>query len=431
MAVNLLRRSQSSVYTGVRCPYLDDNDEIDMPDPGTAVSTQELYYWMEQDFPGVFGVHMLTDEALAFWTIDNKPHETSPDEQHRDRITMALKYARALGFAVVVYYDEQNDLSAPLIEGQPTLGFDVFPPRFETYGIEKWDLDAENRPEWFYISYGDKAGKKLKISAKRCTIITCNRTTPDWRGLALLAGCADDVRDYWRWRRILGERAGTRATTRYMLNKQQGTWTSDEITSVNSAFAGVPCATVVGATIQSVSGDLGDTEIVNILDALREAIAVKLGVNVSDFRGAEAGQKLSVDSNNTRLARTLRGIQNWATPFMEEIYARMGWSFKGLNPPWEIPPDVLDKSALALIDAMENTMDEDIKKILKGRVLAIYRGIEPEELNEIEREPTPYPGTGGFGEGGDEFRDGGSPADRSRDRSTLNRTRQDNAAPAR
>ena len=114
MAMNLLRRSQSSVYTGVRCPYLDDNDEIDMPDPGTAVSTQELYYWMEQDFPGIFGVHMLTEEALAFWTIDNKPHETSPDEQHRDRITMALKYARALGFAVVVYYDEQNDLSVPL-----------------------------------------------------------------------------------------------------------------------------------------------------------------------------------------------------------------------------------------------------------------------------------------------------------------------------
>jgi hypothetical protein len=194
-------------------------------------------------------------------------------------------------------------------------------------------------------------------------------------------------------------------------------------------------ACVSNVQVLPVGGDLSDGEIVAILSALRQAIAMKIGVLASDLEASEAGEGLKF---STRLARTLRKRQNWARQYVEEIYKRMGWKFSGFNAPWEIPPDVMDKSALAISDAMENSTDKDIKELLKGRLLAIYKGVKKEKLNEIAPKEDPL-NPGGFGggngptvtAGGGNARDNGSPADRARDRSTLNRTRQANDAPSR
>lgn len=428
---SLLHRD-GTLNTGTACPYLDSSgEEMEMPDIGEAPTVDELAFLAESTSFGTFAVETLVDDALDSW-VNNKD---DVDDKHKEEVLLALKFARAFGIAIIVLYDEKDALDTPLQE--PALEFEAFHPIIDKYGIQDWELDDLRRVKSFKIQLDRMQSKTVEVDASRCIVIPGPRKSSDWRGTPVLLPALQDIRDYWYWKRILAQRANTRAKMRYVLNKiNGGNWSDTEKTSVDSAFEGVPHATVSGVDVKAVSGDLTDNEVVQTLNMLRESIAMSLKVSISGLRSSGSAQKPSGgdESNNTREIRTLRRIQRWAKPHLVKIFDKMGWEFDRLNPPWEVRMDFVDKAVLALSDAFVTQTDIDIKKLIKGRILSEYKDVKPAELNEEEPKDEfggGFGGTTGAGAGRGPAGGGGAtsnPGDRKRDRNQSNRNRQANRA---
>jgi hypothetical protein len=417
--MKLLKHYQSSLYTPVPNPYIDSSGEIDMPALGDEPTIQELAYLAEHDFTGYFRIHTMTEDAFSYWVSDHRAESL----KHKEIILDALKWAQAFGFSLIVYYDENPSLSAPIFND--ALAFDAFHPVIDSYGVQNWELDNHNRPVSFQIRTGGAINDYVDVSADRCTVITWDRSTSDWRGPSALLPAIEDIRDFWHWRRRLGYRAGDRAPTRLLINKQKSGWTPDEADSVDTAFANVPHARTRDVEVSRVTGDLDPAELQHVLDSLRSSIASSFAVSVADLRGAEAGQKLSVDSNDTRYARSLHHLQEWAKPHVNDIFNKMGWSFTGFNPPWEVREDLKDKMLLALVDAMEKTRDKDVYEFLKGKFMSEVRDVRRRHIKALDRPEAGFSGNGKNVDGNEENHGPGD-SERARDQSGTNRARKEN-----
>lgn len=383
------------------------------PDPGSQPTVQDLLFLREFDPVGAFACIGIPEDALGNWLDDLPGGSDEFTRDERREILDAVIDSETLGLSVIVLLDENSNLlEDPELPALNFRHFTILDP-LSNFGIEKYTMNADGTYKSFKIRFGRRPTDVLDVAATRCVILRPRHERP------VLYPCYDEIWNLREWRRQMGTRSAERLPTRFQFNRKGGTWVAAEKTSVSEAMGETRYMLTSDVEVNPVTGEISDQELVQTLDELRGAIALALRVSVADIRGAEAGQKLSVDSNDTKYARRLLAIQkHYAVP-VAVLAEKMGRKFDNFPSPWELRDDLKDKATLALVDAFNECNDEDLKGVLKGILLKRFRKWynvrEPTTLKPVYR---PFPIFNGF-------EDQGGSAERERDRDQTNRERKE------
>lgn len=418
-------RSIGTGLTGTGIPislqnqhYTTEKGDRHAPDPGELPNIRDLLFLREFDAVAAFACIGIPEDALGNW-IDDKPAPGEFTRDERETILRAIIDSETLGLSIIVLLDD-----APLSEDPelPALGFRYFSladPQ-TGFGIESWEYNTDRTYKSFKIRYGTLPNETIEIPASRCLILRPRMKRP------VIYPCYDEIWNLREWRRQMGTRSAERLPARFQFNRQEGTWNKPEKDSVSDAMGDTKYMLTSNVEVKAITGEISDQELVNTLDELRSAIALALRVSVADIRGAEAGQKLSVDSNDTKYARRLLAIQKHYNSYIFRLAELCGRKFDGFPSPWELRDDLKDKSILALADAMRETQDLEIKgmfkALLKRRFRTWYNVDRPEEIEQPALPAFPF---GGFQGAPGEDAGGTRNAERRRDESESNRNRKE------
>jgi hypothetical protein len=192
---------------------------------------------------------------------------------------------------------------------------EALPPNF---GSSRGGIGAFNEDDigtavsWvYYTATGTEAATFPMATLNLMSAMKADR---DYRGHSVFEPVADDLMYLQKWRMASGVRAREYANAGKIAVKK-GTWTDTDKTELSKIFPNAKIFTVsVGETAQEfalldVGGLLNDTELGLTVEGLKEMIACGFGVTKSDITGANAGEKLGADFNQSSYFMTLEDIQ--------------------------------------------------------------------------------------------------------------------------
>ena len=255
---------------------------------------------------------------------------------HVPTMKKGWKFAAEYGWGLVVHYHEgENKLKEAMGEDE-SVQIQAFHPLVADFGgIKRWDTDEKTGlPKKFYIQPNAGIGTEIEVDASRCDIYTWGDISNAWQGYTSLGPSLDDIIGNRLWRATAGRRIRDYSTARYLIQKLNATAALDatEKAEIASAFAGVPHAAVPGEwKVDTVGGPTDTAELTLVTSAQVASVAVGQGINVSDMEGANAGAKLSTDSNMTSYDDRVLDIQMHCFPSCKKTLKRLGFTVTGFQ----------------------------------------------------------------------------------------------------
>ena len=285
------------------CPYYDLSTWI-----STSVLTLDIAHWIRCRTPvGRFRIDTVVGDALRYGFNFKEPKAKIPRWVLPTFID-AVKYSETFGFAGTYNPDGIN--------------VEALPPNFSASrgGIGLFNEDDKGIPQtWVYYT---SAGTAMEPAFPMSTLnlFSAIKADRDYRGHSVFEPVCDDIMYLQKWRMASGVRAKEYANAGKIAVKV-GTWTATDKTELGKVFpnakifaVGVPTAANEFALLD-VGGLLTDSEQQLTIDGLKEMIACGFGVTKSDITGANAGEKLGADFNQSSYFMTLEDIQrNYAEP---------------------------------------------------------------------------------------------------------------------
>ena len=296
------------------CPYYDLSTWT-----STSVLTLDIAHWIRCRTPvGRFRIDTVVGDAFRYGFNFKEPKAKIPMWVLPIFLT-SVKYAETFGYAGIYNPDGINA--------------QALPPNFSNSrgGIGKFNESDTGIPEtWeYYTSAGSVQGTYKMGTLNLLSALKCDG---DYRGHSVFEPVCDDIMYLQKWRMASGVRAKEYANAGKIAVKV-GTWTATDKTELGKIFpnakiftVGVPTAATEFALLD-VGGLLTDSEQQLTIEGLKEMIACGFGVTKSDITGANAGEKLGADFNQSSYFMTLEDIQrNYAEPAY-----RYFEGLKGLN----------------------------------------------------------------------------------------------------
>jgi len=309
------------------------------------VPTPEEYAYLYRADPIVqFAIDTMVEDACRKGH-DGKDGSRIPIEK------MARKMARLYGDSIVVLYDSNADLSQPF--NGKALGCAVFTPLVDNCGYHDpntSELDEKGVPKVYRVSINNK---EVKIDATRCVMYP-NKPTPNTcRGISCLDAVIDDIWVKRKWMSRFGYRASKLPDTIVEVNKKGGTWNTADKTVVDDALGDVDHVFTEGEmTMNAVTPPFDAPAIAIIMEGADERIAAGLGVTKSDIKGADTGQKLSVDADESTYVTTLEDIQQAFLEADKKVEAAFGQTEFSWNSPSDTPDSEKVKTFVDLIGCL-------------------------------------------------------------------------------
>ncbi len=289
---------------------------------------------------------------------------------------MARKMARLYGDSIVVLYDTNADLSAKF--NGKALGCAVFTPLVGGTGYHDPnvdELDESGIPRFYRIAIN---GKEVKVDASRC-VMYANKPTPNtYRGISCLDAVIDDIWVKRKWMNRFGYRSSKLPDTVIEVNRKSGTWVTADKTVIDDALGDVDHVFTEGEmTMNAVTPPFDAPAIAIIMEGADERIAAGLGVTKNDIKGAEAGQKLGTDANESTYVTTLEDIQEGFVEADKKVEAAFGQ----LEFDWNSPSDTPDKEKVEtfvlLVGALSTILeklpaDTEVIQIARDQIVSRY-----------------------------------------------------------
>ena len=303
-----------SIASGMNvCPYFDLSKWTAL-----SVLSLDIAHWIRCRTPvGRFRIDTVVGDAFRYGFNFKEPKAKIP-RWVLPVFTNTVKYSETFGHAGIYNPDGTN--------------VEALPPNFSTSrgGIGLFNEDDKGNPiSWdYYSSAGTKVDTLDMASLNLFSAIHADR---DYRGHSVFEPVCDDIMYLQKWRMASGVRAKEYANAGKILVKE-GAFTAADKTEVGKIFPNAKIFTL-GTTnaekvqLLDVGGLLNDSELGLTVDGLKEGIAAGFGVTKSDITGANAGEKLGADFNQSSYFMTLEDIQrNYAEPAY-----RYFEGLKGLN----------------------------------------------------------------------------------------------------
>jgi hypothetical protein len=351
---------------------------------GQAPTASQLLCLYESDFVVQFAIDGMTEDATNHWLKNFK--EPNPDAPIAPKIVNAMKWADLYGDAIAVLLDKANedgevtnlDLLAKPFSGK-AVGLDVFYPIADGDGYDdpdpKTDMDEFGNPKVFKVHIKG-SGDTITIDASRCIIFKGRETRRSWRGMYVGIGSLDDVIDYRKWRASYGVRASDVAIPGYHANKEKedATWSAAEKTSLDSAFGvGNVAATTGKTSITQIGGVLTPGELDSTAIGLLNAIAVDLGVELTDiFKSQGNNEKFAPDSNQSTYMIALVSKLKRHEESVKKVLKAFGIKWEGWNSVWEEPFQQQILNINGLSKTYNESADPETKAIVKSILVSQY-----------------------------------------------------------
>lgn len=267
----------------------------------TSSLTLDIAHWIRCRTPvGRFRIDTVVGDALRYGFNTKDPKAKLP-RWVLPIFIEAVKYSETFGFAGTYNSGGTN--------------IEALPPNFSTSrgGIGAFNENDIGIPEsWeYYTAAGTKSETFPMATLNLFSGLHCDR---DYRGHSVFEPVADDIMYLQKWRMASGIRAKEYANAGKIAVKT-GSWTSTEKSEIGKIFPNAKIFTVgLGANedkfeLLDVGGLLTDTEQALTVEGLKEMIACGFGVTKSDITGANAGEKLGADFNQSSYFMTLEDIQ--------------------------------------------------------------------------------------------------------------------------
>jgi hypothetical protein len=195
------------------------------------------------------------------------------------------------------------------------INVEALPPLFSSSrgGIGAFHENELGNPEsWDYYTAANT--KNSNYPMEQLVLMSALKTDRDYRGHSVFEPVIDDIMYLQKWRMASGVRAKEYANAGKIAVKT-GEWTALEKAEIAKTFNNAKIFTVGIKDAQGkfelldVGGLLNDTELGLTVEGLKEMIACGFGVTKSDITGANAGEKLGADFNQSSYFMTLEDIQ--------------------------------------------------------------------------------------------------------------------------
>jgi len=268
----------------------------------TSVLTLDICHWIRCGTPiGRFRIDILVGDAFRYGFNLKDPKQKLPRWVLPTFID-AVKYSETFGYAGTYH-------AANLVNQ-----VEAIPPNFAESrgGIGAFNEDEKGNPvSWeFYSAAGTKAEPFPIKTLNLFSALHCDR---DYRGHSVFEPVVDDIMFLQKWRMASGVRAKEYANAGKIVVKE-GAFTTEDKTELGKIFPSAKVfalgtANAEKVQILDVGGLLTDTEQALTVEGLKEMIACGFGVTKSDITGANAGEKLGADFNQSSYFMTLEGIQ--------------------------------------------------------------------------------------------------------------------------
>jgi hypothetical protein len=268
----------------------------------TSVLTLDIAHWIRCGTPiGKFRIETVVGDAFRYG-FNLKDQESKLPRWALPIFTDAVKYSETFGYAGTYH-------ASGLVNQVEAL-----PPNFAQSrgGIGAFNEDERGMPQtWeYYNSTGTKSEPFPMATLNLFSALKCDR---DYRGHSVFEPVADDIMFLQKWRMASGVRAKEYANAGKIIVKE-GPFTAEDKTELGKIYPNAKMFTLgtkdaEKVQILDVGGLLTDSEQLLTIDGLKEMIACGFGVTKSDITGANAGEKLGADFNQSSYFMTLEGIQ--------------------------------------------------------------------------------------------------------------------------
>lgn len=285
----------------------------------TSTLTLDIAHWIRCRTPiGRFRIDTVVGDAFRYG-FNLKEGSQKPPKWVLPLFISAVKYAEEFGYAGI--YDPDG------------INFEAMPPNFSSSrgGIGAFNEDEKGIPQsWeYYTAVGTKSDTFPMSSLVLLSALKADR---DYRGHSVFEPVVDDIMYLQKWRMASGIRAKEYANAGKIAVKT-GAFTDADKASIAKIFPNAKIFTIglpdKDSTFEllDVGGLLNDTELGLTVEGLKEMVACGFGVTKSDITGANAGEKLGADFNQSSYFMTLEDIQRNYADAAYNFFDRM----KGLK----------------------------------------------------------------------------------------------------
>lgn len=350
---------------------------------GTIPTAEHLLSLYESDFIVQFAIDGMTEDATNNWLKNFK--EINADAPIAPKIITAMKWADLYGDSIAVLLNAATDegqitdkslLSKPF--SGKAVGMDVFHPLVDGDGYDDpspADLDALGNPKVFRVHIKGVQGI-VDIDASRCVIFKGRSTRRSWRGIYVGIGSLDDTIDYRKWRAAYGARASKVAVPHAHWNKANpnAEWSATEKTKIDTV-EGVDEAVVTTGEVtrETIGGTLTEGELDSTAIGLLNAIAVDLGVQLTDiFQNQSNRQDWAPDNNQSTYVIALISKQKRHEESVKKVLKAFGIKWEGWNSPWEEPLQQQIININGLANTYNTSTDPEIRSIVKSLLVTQY-----------------------------------------------------------
>jgi hypothetical protein len=245
----------------------------------------------------------------------------------------AVKYSDTFGYSALNHADPAT--------------IDAIPPLFtgSRGGISRIEEDEYGVP--ISLIYQRNAnGTPITIPVEQATMFASMWADRNYAGHSCFEPIIDDLMYLQKWRMASGSRAREYSAAGKFAVKDSP-WTDDEKTQISKVYPRAKIVTVstnAGGSFEllDTGGLLNDSELALVVDGFKEMIAAGMGTTKADITGANAGEKLGADFNQSSYFMTLEDEQHNNAEQAYEMFDKLQIGVQldddfPFNPPREIP----------------------------------------------------------------------------------------------
>lgn len=288
-----------------------------------SVLTLDVCHWIRCATPiGKFRIETVIGDAFRYG-FNLKKNSKKPPRWALPLFVETVKYSDTFGYSGV--HDPDGVTMQSL------------PPLFSSSrgGIGAFDEDDKGNPiSWHYYT-SSAPQETIPLDMKKLILFSGMKCDLDYRGHSVFEPVAHDIIYLQRWRLASGERAKEYANAGKIAVKE-GAWDSIEKSEIAKIFPNAKIFTVgikqgTKFELLDIGGLLNETEQAMVIESFKEMIAGGFGVTKSDITGANAGEKLGADFNQSSYFMTLEDIQRHYSEQAYQFFEHLSVAFPGLE----------------------------------------------------------------------------------------------------
>jgi len=356
-------------------------------DVDKGLITKDLLYFLWCREPiSQFVIDTLHDEAFRYGPIEPKAKEFKLPYWIMPNFTLAAKYGSlfGIGWLYLDNGDPWNQLKTEMTNKAKIVRIKpLHLTHTKTSCIEKYVYD--DMDNIIAVFYSGKTRQNIEIHRSRIIPFIGPKKDAEIAGHSMLEPLVDTIMPMKLWERTSGKRAKQHISASHSIYRASG-FTSAQLTQIQNML-GETKALIMGGDPTTLNPELSklqvdeigrgasDAELTTFQDQSWKNISAGTGTAKSDVTGAEAGAKLSTDSNSSIRVMKLENIQKMYYEPAMEMFEKLNipsFQFDGWNDPREISEDQRFLELLQLLQSWNiavSTQDNEIQNLVRNIIL--------------------------------------------------------------